>query len=203
MEGTCAAGASVIAVAVSLEGELLGGDRTLEGLLLGAAIVGISVDNVGGTEEGNLLGEGDGLLLGALEVGAPAGSVVGTLEGTVLGDGDGDGAEDKEDSGTIEGSGLGGNTGVTVAAAGLSIGATGSVSCRCNLRCLVRGSGASFSFPLVSVWAVLTDNRRFFFCKLSAWQPTTRQLPKITNALNNMVTMIVSLHYSFVGVKVE
>jgi hypothetical protein len=156
---------------------------------------------VAGSSEGELLRGGDealgSLLLGAPEVGAPARTVEGALEGTFRGDGEG--TKEEDTSGAIEGPGLGGDTGVAVAIVGLSIGDMGNASCRCNRRCLVRGSEApSCSFPLESVrGAVLvTDDRRYFCCDLSAWQPTTRQATKITNALDldNMLILIVSLY---------
>jgi hypothetical protein len=148
---------------------------------------------------GGLLGVSDGLLvgrlLGALEVGAPARTIVGTLEGYFLGDGEG--AEEEEDtSGATEGPGLGGETGVAVTATGLSMGATGGTKCRCNRRSLLLGSETpSCSFPSASLRAVLTDDRRFFCCDLSAWQSSTTQATKITNALDldHMMILIVSL----------
>jgi hypothetical protein len=130
----------VVAVAGPPEGDLLReADGTLEILLLGAAVVGISV-NAGTKKAGELLGESDGVLvgrlLGALEVGAPARTMVGTLEGSFLPLGDGEGTEE-DTRGAIEGPGLGGDTGVAVAIIGLSMGATGGTLCRCNRRSLL------------------------------------------------------------------
>jgi hypothetical protein len=156
--------------------KLLGGaNGIIEGLMLVAAVVGASLSRT--TGEGGSLGEDNGTLEGGatLEVGAPVETMVGTatMVGTL----------------ELEGAELGAATGIAVRNTGLSIGASGSISCR-NRRCLVRGSGACFSLLLVVsvlLAVVLPDNRGFFRCALSAWQPATRQATKITNALGNMV----------------